>query len=232
MSKNLHKNQIDQPLKACFTALALWASVGILPIRALAQEKPEEDYPPPQAAQIVWEFAEHYVASLSEEDLQRQYIKSRALAVREFVSFFRASYVTAGSYSFWPRDPKRPWNLMDEADAAGKNYYWGRPDKRKEVMNGFGYREVTMDGVYSAGFEVSRFWPVVPFMKIDRPNNSCWLQYMPDGESELRSKWKGPVSYVPITVTGYLNSAGSFGHMGMYACEVLAQTLVIREVNP
>jgi hypothetical protein len=99
---------------------------------------------------------------------------------------------------------------------AGQEYRRANPTKLKETMEGFGYTEIEIAGVYTRGFEYSDFRPDT------QPGQTWWLSSCGDARSYLPKDEKISDEGVHIRVRGYLSPSGKYGHVGGYSRELLA----------
>ena len=134
---------------------------------------------------------------------------------REFIAGFRAGF----------KEPFRPDEIEQDSERAfeaGYNAaarYWLRnPERRDEIMAGFGYSKIEAAGLWSLGFEFSQF--------SSAQGVSCWLDPMFKSVVDVpRSTDLLQHQTLKVSVTGYLSPRGTYGHMGHYSCEIRATSV-------
>jgi hypothetical protein len=157
---------------------------------------------------VVLRLASDYIASLGKMKTEDGW-----LAEEDFCnSFFLGFTAPGGSVSGGTEAGRRGF-------LAGQQYRRASPQKIEETMEGFGYTETEADGVWKVSFERSGFFP-------DRqPNQTWWLSYFGDTQSDIPKHTKIPEKGVPIRVRGYLSPDGRFGHLGGYDHEIFAASI-------
>ena len=160
----------------------------------------------PAVPMVVQQLADKYISSLPRSALP----SGRTAADQTYWVFFFEGFTSPGSQMLGKKGIPR------EAFDAGQAYWRSHPDKRKEIMLGFGYSEVALEGTWLTGFEASRFVPK------RAPESRYWLQPLEGAGSEISLSPKGTVESQPVRVRGYLSPPGRYGHMGMYDRQIFA----------
>jgi len=116
--------------------------------------------------------------------------------------------------------------LQTDAYMAGVSYRTDHPRDVDNIMSGFGYRRLVVEGVWSIAMEKSLFAPN------DQSGQAWWLEFFgnPDviwppqtpGASTQRS------GDFLVRVTGYLSPEGHYGHGGRETRQVLAVAIAER----
>jgi hypothetical protein len=137
----------------------------------------------------------------------------RALFIEAFFDGYRVRSTFDG-------DPSMELRLMRAGARAGEEYRRANPDSAVATYASFGYTAVTVKGMWTTGFETSRFIPAEGY-----PGEQWWLDLLPELERTL------PVEFVPeegqvVQIAGYVSGLGRHGHLGAYQ-----RQMYVRELN-
>lgn len=132
--------------------------------------------------------------------------RARGDAVQEFADWFLEGYAH-------PDGPNRPRDkYMQTAWTAGDEFRRKAPDRSDEIMRGYGYTRITVEGVWSREGAGARFLPQAH--EKENESETWWLASFGDGHwSESQPR---------VRIEGYLSAPGNYGDGGKYARELLA----------
>ena len=111
--------------------------------------------------------------------------------------------------------------VMQAGMRAGQEYRLAHPDATVSTYASFGFTAISAEGVWTTGFESSRFVPSEGY-----EGEAWWLETLPELSRQL------PRDFVPkeglrVRISGYLSKAGEHGHLGAYQRRVYVETLSV-----
>lgn len=118
------------------------------------------------------------------------------------------------------------WNAPELETAAyyqGQSYWREHPGERDEILAGYGYAHVEVDGTWARGFESSSFTPA------DQATEHWWAtSFGGVAWRDLRPGQPDPAFHkAHVHIVGYLSPIGGHGHLGMYHREVLVTSFTL-----
>lgn len=143
--------------------------------------------------------------------------RARGDAVQEFARWFFEGFTHPNGGNAL-QDP-----YMHTAWEGGQAFWRERPDRRDEIMAGYGYARVEADGTWQRGFERSAFTPQ------DRPGETWWVTSfggvrwtdLQPGQPDAH------FTAARVHLSGYLSPQGRHGHLGQYERMLLATGFTI-----
>lgn len=113
-----------------------------------------------------------------------------------------------------------------EGFQAGQEYRRRNPEKLTDIMKGFGYTPIEVEGTWATGFEHSGFKP-----KDAKDDEEWWLRGVGEIDSGLPNDFHVPDSGVLVTIQGYVSPEGRYGHLGSYKYEVFVRKFNLKKAE-
>jgi hypothetical protein len=134
--------------------------------------------------------------------------------VEEYASGFFVGFIHGGE--FFGSD------AFGTAYAKGAARWKEGPDAQQRTFAGYGYQRIEWTGLWTTGFETSRFEPD------GQPGLTAWLDFLAGSEAALPKTDPGPrFRKLRLRLTGYLSPRGSYGHLGMHGRELFATSVQV-----
>ena len=190
----------------------LLAFLMLLSAMAPCGAKPPTRPPLPAGAEVQ-SLAEHYITSLPKSTPPSQLEQARNAFKFAFLMGFTNSEGAIGSDN----------DAITKGFKAGQTYRHRHPHELAHVMAGFGYKPMTMRGIWHTGPELSVFCPA------NNPKAYWWLTIL--GNSPAAKGHISPEQCTDVQISGFLSPAGQYGHMGGFSREVYADSIMCLRAN-
>jgi len=137
----------------------------------------------------------------------------RAIFIEAFFDGYRVGNKFDGS-------PSTELRLARDGARAGEEYRRANPNSAAATYATFGYTAVTVKGIWTVEFEMSRFIPREGYA-----GEMWWLEPLPELATRLPENFV-PKEGVAVQISGYVSGLGEHGHLGAYQRHVY-----VRELN-
>ena len=148
----------------------------------------------------------HLVEGTLQYEKSLRQIDNSAAFVRRYISKFFIGFVHHSRRMPTPEFASQP------PEIAGAIFWHSYPEKRAEVFAAFGYKFVTLEGVYARAIHVDSFRPKgdqtlgrVELFSV--ATCICTIAPLPRAQREA-------TSYVKVRASGFVGPVGRFGDMG------------------
>jgi len=190
----------------------LIAFVMLLSAMAPCGAKPPT-WPSLPASAEVQSLAEHYLASLPKSATPSQLEQARNAFTYAFLMGFTNSDGAVGGDN----------DAITKGFTAGQTYRHRHPNELAHIMAGFGYKPITMRGIWHTEPELSVFCPA------SNPEDNWWLSIL--GNSPAAKAHISPKQCTDAEIDGFLSPVGRYGHMGGFAREIYANSIKCLRAN-
>jgi hypothetical protein len=133
---------------------------------------------------------------------------AKGLRVIYIESFFEG-YRTPGR--IYDGDPSAEMRVKQAGIRTGEEFRRANPGGAAATYASFGYTAITVEGVWTVGFETSSFAPAEGY-----EGERWWLEPLPEVMTKLQESDVLNDGPSLVRITGYVGGLGEHGHLGNY----------------